>query len=48
MYVLSLAIFVPKGFPSSSADKESTCNAGVPGLITGLGSSPGQGTGYPF
>ena len=28
MYVLSLAIFVPKGFPGSSAGKESTCNAG--------------------
>ena len=48
MHVLSLAIFVPKGFPSSSADKESTCNAGDPCLIPGLGSSPGEGIGYPF
>ena len=48
MYVLNLAIFVPKGFPSSSADKESTCNAGDPGLIPGLGSSPGEGIRYPF
>ena len=48
MYVLNLAIFVPKGFPSSSADKESTCNAGDPGLIPGLGSSPGEGIGYPL
>ena len=48
MYVLNLAIFVPKGFPSSSADKESTCNAGDPGLIPGLGSSPGEGPGNPL
>ena len=30
------------GFPSSSAGKESTCNAGDPGLIPGLGRSPGE------
>ena len=48
MYVLSLAIFVPKGFPGSSAGKESTCNAGGFGLIPGLGSSPGEGIGYRF
>ena len=34
------------GFPSSSAGKESTCNAGDPGLIPGLGRSPGEGIGY--
>ena len=28
------------GFPSSSAGKESACNAGDPGLIPGWGSSP--------
>ena len=33
-------------FPSSSASKESACNAGDPGLIPGLGSSPGEGIGY--
>ena len=26
---------------------ESTCNAGDPGAIPGLGSSPGEGIGYP-
>ena len=36
------------GFPGSSAGKESTCNAGDPGLISGLGRSPGEGIGYPF
>ena len=34
------------GFPSSSAGKESACNAGDPGLIPGLGRSPGEGIGY--
>ena len=27
--------------------QESTCNAGDPGLIPGLGRSPGEGKGYP-
>ena len=36
------------GFPSSSAGKESTCNAGDPGLIPGSGRSTGDGIGYPF
>ena len=35
------------GFPVSSAGKESTCNAGDPGLIPGLGRSSGEGTSYP-
>ena len=28
--------------------KESTCNAGDPGLISGLGGSPGEGNGTPL
>ena len=36
------------GFPYSSAGKESTCNAGDPGSITGSVRSPGEGTGYPL
>ena len=28
------------GFPGSSADKESACNAGDPGSITGFGRPP--------
>ena len=35
------------GFPDSSVDKESTCNAGDPSSIPGLGRSPGEGLGYP-
>ena len=34
-----------KGFPVSSASKESTCNAGDPGSIPGQGRSPGGGHG---
>ena len=36
------------GFPGSSAGKESTCNAGDPGLISGSGRSPGEGIDYPL
>ena len=36
------------GFPGSSAGKESTCNAGDPGLIPGSGRSAGEGIGYPL
>ena len=34
------------GFPGSSAGKESACNAGDPGLISGSGRSPGKEIGY--
>ena len=37
-----------KGFPRSSAGKESACSAGDPGLIPGSGRSPGEGIGYPL
>ena len=36
------------GFPSSSAGKESGCNAGHLGSVPGLGRSPGEGIGYPL
>ena len=36
------------GLLGGSADKESACNAGDPGLIPGLGRSPGEGKGYPL
>ena len=34
---------VQMGFPGGSDGKESACNAGDPGLIPGLGRSPGEG-----
>ena len=36
------------GFPDSSVDKESACNAGDPSLIPGLGRCTGEGIGYPL
>ena len=36
------------GFPGASDGKESACRAGDPGLIPGLGRSPGGGHGYPL
>ena len=35
------------GRPDNSAGEKSTCNAGDPSLISGLGGSPGEGIGYP-
>ena len=40
------ALIIPWDFPGSSVGKESACNAGDLGLITGLGRSPGEGKGY--
>ena len=37
-----------EGFPGRSAGKESTCNAGDPDLISGLGRSAGEGIGNPL
>ena len=37
-----------KGFPGSSVSKESTCNAGDPSSIPGLGRSPREGIRYPL
>ena len=39
---------IPTCFPHSSVGKESTCNAGDPGSIPGLGRSAGEGIGYPL
>ena len=36
------------GLPDSSVGKESTCNAGDPSSIPGLGRSAGEEIGYPL
>ena len=36
------------GFPDGSDGKETSCNAGEPGSIPGLGRFPGEGNGYPL
>ena len=48
IFFLVICSFHHSGFPGSSAGKESTCNAGDPGLIPGLGRSLGEGIGYPL
>ena len=47
-YSSARALHQPMGFSGSSAGKESTCNAGDPGLIPGSGRSAGEGMGYPL
>ena len=37
-----------QGFPGGSDGKESACNAGDLGSISGLGRSPGEGNGNPL
>jgi len=37
-----------RDFCGGSTGEESTCNEGDPGLIPGLGRSPGGGKGYPL
>ena len=34
-----------RAFPGGSEGKESACNAGDPGSVSGLGRSPGEGNG---
>ena len=48
LFCFSYFHYPAKGFPDGSVGKESTCNAGDPGLIPGLGRSPGEGKGYPL
>ena len=36
------------GFPVGSVSEESTCSAGDPGSIPGLGRSPGEGNDNPL
>ena len=43
-----IVIFVTQYLSGSSADKESTCNAGDPSMIPGSGKSPGEGIGHPL
>ena len=42
---VSVFFFIHPCFPDNSVGKESACNAGDPGLIPGLGISPGEGNG---
>ena len=46
--LLILCIKWISGFPDSSVGKESACNAGDSGSISGSGRSSGEGTCYPL
>ena len=46
LIIVFLMLHIP--FPHSSVGKESTCDAGDPGSIPGLGRSAGEGIGYPL
>ena len=45
---LMVKVMKKMGPPWWLSSKESTCNAGDPGPIPGLGRSPGEGKGYPL
>ena len=47
LYCLHLLTHFPS-IPGASESKESACSTGDPGLIPGLGRSPGEGNGYPL
>ena len=45
---ISVVSMFRQGFPGSSVDEESACNAGDLGSIPGSGRSPGEGNGNPL
>ena len=48
IYLQRVPLWVLNYRGDSSVGKESTCNAGDPSLIPGLGRSTGKGIGYPL
>ena len=48
IYILFNIYILFRGFSGSSVAKEYTCNAQDPGLVPGLGRSPGERIGYPL
>ena len=48
LYSYLLSSNLIKGFLGGSDGKESACSVGDPGLIPGLGQSPGEGNGNPL
>ena len=43
-----IVMYYSRLFPGGSGGKESACSAGNPGLIPGLGRSPGEENGNPL
>ena len=48
MYIQEWTLKAALHFPGGSYSKESAYNVGDPGLIPGLGRSPGEGNGIPL
>ena len=48
LFQSNLLLFTRLGFPDSPVGKESTCSAGEPSSISGLGRSAREGIGYPL
>ena len=48
LVLISYLFYMHNGLPHNSVSKESTCNAGDPSWISGLGRSAGEGIGYPL
>ena len=48
IFLICKQLLMKQSFPGGSHGKESACNAGDPGLIPGLGRSPGEGNGNPL
>ena len=48
MIVLEGCFITGQGFPGGPDRKAFVCSAGDPGLIPGLGRSPGEGNGSPL
>ena len=46
--ISSVSAGISLGFPGGSDGKESACNAGDSGLISGLRRPPGEGNGNPL
>ena len=46
--IIFISVHVMMDFPDGSEGKASVCNAGDLGLTPGLGTSPGEGKGYPL
>ena len=47
-FILKVVLLISPSYSDSSAGKESTCNAGDPGSIPGLGRYPGEGISHPL
>ena len=48
LVIYFMPLCIHRGFPGGLDGEESACHVGDLGSISGLGSSPGEGNGYPL